>query len=136
MKKTKKKPTELELKKFAKTMAIAFPVVFGLTIPWIWDLTRPVWPWVLAAVFAVGYFVPKVLAPVHLVWMGIAEVLGKINSTIILGTVFFLLISPLAAIMRLFKYDPLLRRKGGEATSYRINPTTQDGPQVHMARPF
>ena len=50
--------------------------------------------------------------------MAIGHFLGKINSRIILGLVFILVVQPIAIIMKIFKYDPL-RKKFEKKKSYR-----------------
>ena len=58
-----------------------------------------------------GLAFPWAAKYIHLGWMGIAKVLGFINSHIILGAVFFLILTPLALIRRLGKKDLLQLRK-------------------------
>lgn len=52
--------------------------------------------------------------------MALGHALGWINSHIILGLVFILVLQPIAYIMRLTEYDPLRRRRKGEKT-YKEN---------------
>ena len=52
--------------------------------------------------------------------MALGHFLGWINSHIILGLVFILLLQPIAYIMRLTGYDPLRTKRKGEKT-YREN---------------
>ena len=53
-------------------------------------------------------------------WMAIGHALGWVNSHIILGLVFIVILQPIAYVMRLNGYDPLKRKRKGEA-SYREN---------------
>ena len=48
--------------------------------------------------------------------MALGHVLGWINSHIILGLVFILVLQPIAYIMRLTGYDPLRSKRTGEKT--------------------
>ena len=50
--------------------------------------------------------------------MALGHILGLINSRLILGLVFFLVLQPMAIIMRQFSYDPL-RKKKSKQKSYR-----------------
>lgn len=51
--------------------------------------------------------IPKLAAWIHWAWMKLAEGLGWVNSRILLGLVFFLLLTPIALLVRLFRKDPL-----------------------------
>jgi hypothetical protein len=62
----------------------------------------------------VGLAIPFAAKYIHLGWMGLAKVLGFINSHIILGAVFFFFLTPLALLRRLFGKDKLQLRKHAE----------------------
>ena len=53
-------------------------------------------------------------------WMALGQALGWVNSHIILGLVFIVVLQPIAFFMRFTGYDPLRRRRKGEIT-YREN---------------
>ncbi len=63
------------------------------------------------SVSVLGLAIPFAGKYIHLGWMGIAKVLGFINSHIILGAIFFLILTPLALLRRLSKKDLLQLRK-------------------------
>jgi hypothetical protein len=52
---------------------------------------------------AVGLFSTFLSKKISWLWMGLAKILGYINSRILLGLIFFLILTPLAAIRRLFR---------------------------------
>ena len=52
--------------------------------------------------------------------MKLGYILGWLNSRIILGLVFLVVLQPIAMIMRIFGYDPLRTRNNNEKT-YREN---------------
>ena len=62
-------------------------------------------------VSVLGLAIPFVGKYIHLGWMGIAKVLGFVNSHIILGAIFFAILTPLALLRRLSKKDLLQLRK-------------------------
>ena len=76
------------------------------------------WIGILGLTF--GLISPRLLYYPYKGWMALGHALGWINSHIILGLVFILVLQPIAYIMRLTGYDPLRRRRKGEAT-YREN---------------
>ena len=78
---------------------------------------------VLAAIAAtlalVGLFIPALAVRFHRGWMKLAEALGYVNSRILLSLVYFLAITPLGLIKKIFGSDPLARR-AGRGDSYWI----------------
>ena len=68
----------------------------------------------------IGITAPRLLHYPYKVWMVLGHVLGWINSHIILGLVFIIVLQPIAYIMRLTGYDPLRNKRKGEKT-YREN---------------
>jgi hypothetical protein len=82
--------------------------------------------------FAIIY--PKGLHPAYRVWMFTGEMLGWLNSRLILGVVFFLLFVPFGFVMRLFRRDPMRRQKAPGAGSYRI--PRRNRPGSHMEHQY
>jgi hypothetical protein len=60
---------------------------------------------------------PRALVWPNRAWMFVAEVLSWITTRIILGLVFFLVVTPIGVVKRLSGWDPLGRR-GARGTSY------------------
>jgi len=54
---------------------------------------------------------PQSLAPLNRLWYGLGMLLGKIISPIVLGLIFFVLITPVSLVTRLFGRDELKMRK-------------------------
>jgi len=70
--------------------------------------------WICFAVLValVTLLVPKLLAPFNRAWFGLGQLMGRVVSPIVLGAIFFLILTPVALIMRLFGRDELrLKRK-------------------------
>jgi len=53
---------------------------------------------------------PALLAAPHRGWLALARVLGRVNSAIFLFLTFFLVLTPLGTVLRLFGRDELRRR--------------------------
>ena len=118
---TKKNPnlTSMELRKFGLVTAILLIVFFDGLIPWIWGIAPPVWPLVVAAVLSIFALMrPVWLNLFYRVWMKFANVLGWINTRIILSLMFFVVILPTGLIMRL-RRDPMRRKWDKTEVSYR-----------------
>ena len=122
-----------ELRKFGLVVGAAFALIFGLLLPWVFSFRTPIWPFIVCAALVVpAIFAPKVLRPVQRGWMKLAEPIGRFNTKLILGLVFYLVFTPIGAIRRLIA-DPLVLRKGSHQ-SYR-KPSRQRTAQS-MERPF
>ncbi len=120
-----------ELRKFGLALAVMFPLIFALFLPWLFDHARPRWPLAAGGIFLLWALVwPRGLYPVYRAWMAVAGVLGKITNAIVLGSVFFLLMMPLGVVLRML--GKLQYRDGfePEATTYRVEerrkPTAKD----------
>jgi hypothetical protein len=83
---------------------------------------------VAAALLSVVTFVtPKSLAPLNSAWFSLGMLLSKIVSPVVLGIIFFLLITPVAVIARIFGRDQLKLRKQATLSCWvDRNPTGPD----------
>ena len=81
-----------------------------------------------------GLAAPAVLAPIFKVWMKVGHVLGWINTRIILGILFYGLITPMGVVMRMFGWDAMRRVLVRDMESYRV--VRQPRPRAHMTRQF
>jgi hypothetical protein len=123
------------LRKFALTTAGLLAGIFGVALPWLFDAAWPLWPWMAAAVLTFwGLLHPASLRPVYRGWMKAAIVLGKGNNLILFSVVYLFILSPVGMLMRWLGYDPLQRRYGTHARSYR-KPAPPRLPD-HMEKPY
>ncbi|MEZ6319358.1 MAG: SxtJ family membrane protein [Phycisphaerales bacterium] len=81
--------------------------------------------WVLGALVAVGVvgtgamLASRALARrVYRVWMDASAPIGWTVSTVLLGVVYFVVITPMGVVMRVFGYDPMARGFDGGRASY------------------
>lgn len=77
---------------------------------------------------------PRVLAPAHRVWMTLGSALGWVNTRLVLGVIFFGLITPMGLVFRLAGRDLLQRAFDPKATTYRVPKKPRAG--AHMLRQF
>lgn len=110
--------TARELRKFGLTVGGAF-AVFATISWWRGHVWPPVVLGTLGALLVVpGLVAPAILGPVERRWMRFAEVLGRVNTRIILTLLYWLVITPIGAVRRAFG-DPLDRRlHDGRTTSW------------------
>jgi hypothetical protein len=64
-----------------------------------------------------GLFVPRILVYPNKAWMLLAQGLSYVTTPIILGLVFFFVVTPIGFVKRLSGWDPL-RRRAGSSTTY------------------
>tara|TARA_B100000959_G_C14459107_1_gene410103 strand:- start:60 stop:281 length:222 start_codon:yes stop_codon:yes gene_type:complete len=64
-------------------------------------------------------FNSKLLSPLNLIWIKFGELLGKIIAPIVIGIVYFIIVTPIGLFMRLIGKD-LLNIKFSKDNSYWI----------------
>lgn len=70
-------------------------------------------------ILGLGFLVPSARKIIIRLWFKLSEILGFINSRILLTLIFFLILTPIALLSRLFSKDKLqLRKKTDETASY------------------
>jgi saxitoxin biosynthesis operon SxtJ-like protein len=77
---------------------------------------------------------PRVLAPAYRAWMALGSVLGWVNTRVMLGLLFFGVITPTALILRLIRRDPMRVARDPGASTYRV--PRRPRPGSHMMRQF
>ena len=82
-----------------------------------------------------GQFIPRALVYPNKAWMFLAEGLSFVTSRIILGIVFFLLITPIGFVKRRFGWDPLQRRSGSSSSYWKTYSERQRDPR-HYEKMF
>ena len=131
----KKQYTPKELRDFGLIMAGMLILMFGFVLPWIFGYSTPYWPFIAAFLFAVVALLrPILLGPVNSVWLKISDVLGWVNTRLVMGVMFFLLIAPIGLLMRLFGKDTLSKELSSQLTSYRVITKVRD--KKHLEKPF
>ena len=105
-----------------KSFGILFFVVFFLY--GIWPILSSneirIWSLSMGIIFLIlGLLNSKLLTPFHNLWLKLGTLLGRIVSPIVMFLVYFVFITPLAVIIRLFGKD-LLRKRFNKSPSYWI----------------
>lgn len=110
-------------------------VVFGFLFPFWRQTDHPLWVWGVGGFFCgLALLRPSWLRPVFTLWMRVAEVIGWINTRIIFGVVFFVMVTPLAYLLRVMRKDSLCRKFESGSVSYRIPSTPTDAK--NMENPY
>jgi hypothetical protein len=118
-----------------RNFGIVFFFVFLLIAlyPLINNQDIRLWSLTISIVFLIlGIFDSKILNPLNKLWFKIGIFLGKIVSPLIMGIIFFLVVTPIGLLMRLMGKD-LLNLKYNHNKSYWI---VKDGPKSKMKNQF
>lgn len=119
-----------------RSFGIVFAVVFALIalFPLLHGGSIRLWALAIAAVFAALAFLwPKLLAPLNRLWFRFGLLLHKIVNPVVLGLMFFVIITPVAWITRLFGGKLLSLGYDKEAPSYWQR-RTPPGPEPETIR--
>ena len=105
-----------------KSFGILFFIIFLLVA--FWPLINSefirLWALGIASIFLVlGITNSKILTPIKKAWIKLGEILGKIIAPIVMGLIFFVIISPIGLLMRLVGKD-VLNLKFNKNDSYWI----------------
>ena len=118
-----------------KSFGIVFFIVFLLIAiyPLINNGELRIWSLIIAIIFLIlGLINSKVLTPLNKLWFKFGLFLGKIVSPLIMGIIFFFVVTPTAFIMRIIGKD-LLNLKFNNKKTYWIEKT---GPKSKMKNQF
>jgi len=106
-----------------KTFGLVFSLIFGILgfAPLVHGKSPRLWALGVAAAFlGPALFIPSVLSQLNRLWTRLGMWLHKVMSPILLGVVFFGVITPMGAIMRWLGRDALRLRFDKDATDYWI----------------
>ena len=118
-----------------KSFGIVFFIVFILITlyPLTYGEEMRIWSLLISIIFLIlGLLNSKILTPLNKILFKFGIFLGKIVSPIVMGVVFFIVVTPIGLIMRLLKKD-VLGLKYNKDKSYWIE---KSGPKSKMKNQF
>ena len=106
-----------------RNFGIVFFIVFLIIA--LWPVLKQneirIWSLIISFIFFVlGLINSKLLTPLNKLWFKFGILLGNIIAPIVMGIVFFLVVTPTGLIMRFFRKD-ILKLKKNSSDSYWIN---------------
>lgn len=131
---TGQQPTVKDLRNFGLLVGGVFsviglwPIVFRGESPRLWALV------VGGSLMMLGGIAPRSLKQIHAGWMRVGHVLGAINTKIILGLIYYLLIVPMGMVMRWLGEDSMHRTLDRDVSTYRV--VRSPRPRQHMRNQF
>jgi len=105
-----------------KTALVVAAVLLSIAL---WNLYRgrmtvvSIFATIAGVLTLIGLFVPVAARAFHRFWMGIAAVLGYVNSRILLSLLYYCLFTPVGLVRRVFGRDPM-KRRGAAQSSYWV----------------
>jgi len=123
------------LREFGLTTGAIVVVIFGLFFPWMLELDWPVWPWFIAApLWSLALIYPLWLRWIYRAWMRFGLLASRVMTPLVLGIVFFAMISPMAVVRRLMGKDSMQRTLDPKQNSYRVQ--SIKSPKEKLEKPF
>ena len=106
-----------------RSFGLLFFVVFLIVS--LWPLTHEgsirIWSVIVSAVFLIlGLINSRLLTPLNVLWFKFGMILGAIISPIVMGIVFFLVVTPTGFILRIMGKDILNKKYDKEKETYWI----------------
>lgn len=117
---------------FGLVFAVLFAVIGAFKL---WHDSVLGWWWLGAsgAVAAVALTVPGLLAPANRVWLKFGLLLHRVVEPLVMGILFFAVVTPIGAAMRLAGKDPLRLKREPAAATYWLE-REPPGPQPDSIR--
>jgi len=113
------------LRQFGFLICFTFPFLIGWFLPFLGGHPFRVWTLFISLPAGIlGILRPGLLLYPYRAWMKLGHILGWVNSRIILGLVFLIVLQPIAFIMRILGHGPLRTKKFAQE-SYREIKTNQ-----------
>ena len=113
-----------------RNFGLVFFIVFLIVSTWPLTNEEPVriWSAIISLVFLIlGLMNSKLLTPLNKLWFKFGMILGAIVSPIVMGVVFFLVVTPIGLIMKIMGKDLLNKKYDKKKRTYWIERDTLIG---------
>ena len=113
-----------------RSFGLVFFIVFLIVSLWPLTYGEPIRIWlvIISMVFLIlGLMNSKLLTPLNKLWFKFGMILGAIVSPVVLGVVFFLVVTPIGLIMKIMGKDLLNKKYDKKKRSYWIKRDTSIG---------
>tara|TARA_B100000989_G_scaffold299066_1_gene292828 strand:+ start:3900 stop:4301 length:402 start_codon:yes stop_codon:yes gene_type:complete len=102
---------------FGFVFGLLFPLFIGIFIPFLFGHDFRLWTFfVTIPLFGLALFCPLKLKNLYQFWIWLGNLLGFLNSRLILGFIFYFLLFPISLVMKIIGHDPLKRNKNKKNT--------------------
>ena len=91
----------------------------------LWPLTKEMSPNIYLIIISVIFLIlgllnSKLLSPLNNLWIKFGEILGKVIAPIVMAVVYFLILTPISLLVRLFGKDLIEMKFNNNVKSYWI----------------
>ena len=105
-----------------KSFGVVFFVVFFIIS--LWPLLNNneirIWALILSIIFlSLGLINSKILTPLNKIWFKFGIFLGNIISPIVMGIIYFAVVTPIALLLKVFKKDVLNLKKTNQGSYWK-----------------
>ena len=118
-----------------RSFGIVFFIVFLIIslYPLLNSENIRIWSLIISFIFLIlGLFNSKFLNPLNKIWFKFGLLLGKIISPVVMGFIFYFIVTPIALLMRILQKD-LLNLRFNKNNTYWIK---KSGPKSKMKNQF
>ena len=116
------------LRQFGFLICFTFPFLIGWVLPLLGGHPFRVWTLFISMPAGIlGILSPGLLLYPYIAWMKLGHILGWVNSRLILGLVFLIVLIPISLVMKSIGHDPLRTKKFTQKsyreikTNYKVN---------------
>ena len=105
-----------------KSFGVVFFIVFFIVS--IWPLLNSneirIWALILSIIFlSLGLINSQILTPLNKLWFKFGILLGNIISPIVMGIIYFVVVTPIAFLLKVFQKDVLSLKKTKQASYWK-----------------
>jgi len=126
-------PNRRELKQFALLQIVFFGIVAMILFYKTGSTARATTLFVVSAcIGAVGFWVPRFIRPIYVVWMAAVFPIGWVVSHVLLAAIYFLVFAPLGLLMRFCGRNPIAKEFDRGATTYWIRRAPPEGSKGYF----
>lgn len=123
---------------FGKSFVIGFPIIAAIFLLGIWLSSGrwAEWPLWLAGIGAglglLFWAVPQIARPAYVVWYALACCIGIVVSNLIIAVVYYLVVTPVGLLLRLFGKDPMQRKLDPASDTYWLDAEKVADPERYF----
>ena len=105
-----------------RSFGVVFFIVFFIVS--LWPLLNSneirIWALILSIIFLIlGLINSKILTPLNKLWFKFGILLGNIISQIVMGIIYFVVVTPIAFLLKVFQKDVLCLKKTKQASYWK-----------------
>ena len=116
-----------------KDFGIFFTSIFFFISIYLYLIEKSLLFYIFSSLFSVFLIItivkPSLLKPLNKLWMMLGYLMGMVMNPIVMGVIFFLMITPIAIIIRILKRDELLIKKKARHSMWNIRLENQIKPE-------